>query len=370
MSKASLEAQGPGAIRRIFLPGLFLALLFGALWTRRPPALSDPDSVARDVLEISGSTMGTTYRILIVESGLDAAGQAALGQSITDTLKAVNDSMSTYLPDSEISRFNDSPSIEPVAVSQGFVQVVQQAQVISLATKGAFDVTVAPLVDAWGFGPNGVQDIPSDEALAALSEHVGFEKISLDGQSLVKSDPRLRIDLSAIAKGWGVDQIALLLGQQGHADFLVEIGGEIQARGQNRFGDLWQLGIEEPEVGQRSVQQVVGLRDQAMATSGNYRNFIGEGAQRRSHTVDPRTSRPVTHSLASVSVITDNCTDADAWATALSVLGPEEGFALAESLNLAAFFLVRENGQFAKKATTAFNGLIKNTALLFNKEIQ
>jgi thiamine biosynthesis lipoprotein len=357
MSEASLEAQGPGAIRRIFLPGLFLALLFGALWTRRPPVVSDPDSVALDVLEISGSTMGTTYRILVVESGLEEAGQAALGQAITGTLEAVNDSMSTYLPDSEISRFNDRLSTEPMAISQGFAQVVQRAHVVSLATEGAFDVTVGPLVDAWGFGPKGVQETPSDEELVALSEHVGFEKILLADESLVKTDPRLRVDLSAIAKGWGVDQVALLLAQRSHTDFLVEIGGEIQARGHNPNGDLWQLGIEEPVEGERSVQQVVGLRDQALATSGDYRNFIGEGAQRRSHTVDPRTSRPVTHALASVSVIADNCTDADAWATALSVLGPDEGFVLAESLNLAAFFLIRENGQFVKRATPAFNRL-------------
>jgi thiamine biosynthesis lipoprotein len=313
--------------------------------------------VALDVLEINGATMGTTYRILVVEPDLEKAGQVDLGQAITDTLDSVNASMSTYLPHSEISRFNDRISTEPMAISQGFAQVVQHARGVSLATQGAFDVTVGPLVDAWGFGPKGDQEIPSDEALAALSAHVGFEKILLVDGSLAKTDPRLRIDLSAIAKGWGVDQMALLLAQRGHTDFLVEIGGEIQARGHNPYGDLWQLGIEAPVEGERSVQQVVGLRDQAMATSGDYRNFIGEGAQRRSHTVDPRTSRPVTHSLASVSVVADDCTDADAWATALSVLGPEEGFVLAESRQIAAFFLIRENGQFVQRATSAFNRL-------------
>jgi len=351
----SQEAQGPGTFRRFILPALFLALLFGALWTRRPAPT--PVAEAPEVLEINGPTMGTSYRVLVVESGLDEAGRSFLGQAITEALVAVNASMSTYLPDSEISRFNDAQSVEPMVVTAGFEQVVRRAQEISQATGGAFDVTVGPLVEAWGFGPKGEQEIPTDSVLNELAEFVGFEKLLVTSKGLAKSDPRVRIDLSAIAKGWGVDQVALLLVKRGHNRFLVEIGGEIQARGLNAQGSPWQLGIEKPSVGEREVQQVVGLTNQAMATSGDYRNFIGEGAQRRSHTVDPRTSRPVDHALASVSVVADNCTDADAWATALTVLGPTEGFALAESLGLAAFFLVRENGTLVEKATPAFNGL-------------
>jgi thiamine biosynthesis lipoprotein len=212
-------------------------------------------------------------------------------------------------------------------------------------------------VEAWGFGPQGEQEIPTDSVLKELAEFVGFKKLLVSSKGLAKSDPRVRIDLSAIAKGWGVDQVASLLAERGHNRFLVEIGGEIQAHGMNAQGSPWQLGIEKPSVGERDVQQVVGLTNQAMATSGDYRNFIGEGAQRRSHTVDPRTSRPVDHALASVSVVADNCTDADAWATALTVLGPTEGFAIAESLGLAAFFLVRENGNIVEKATSAFGRL-------------
>lgn len=361
MSRASSEEgasseQGPGAIRRFILPALFLVLLFGALWTRRP-APAPVAEAAPDVLEINGPTMGTTYRILVVGPGLDSDGQTELGQAITEELIAVNASMSTYIPDSEISRFNDLESTEPMAISSGFAQVIRRAQSISRATEGAFDITVGPLVNAWGFGPQGEQGMPTEAELESISEFVGFERIQLTVDGLAKNDPRVRIDLSAIAKGWGVDQLAALLLNRQHRNFMVEVGGEIQAHGRNPLGTAWQLGIEKPSIGERGVQQVVGLNNQAMATSGDYRNFIGESAQRRSHTVDPRTLRPVDHALASVSVVAENCTDADAWATALTVLGPNAGFELAESLGLAAFFLIRENGQIIEKATPAFAGL-------------
>jgi thiamine biosynthesis lipoprotein len=333
-----MEDEGPGAMRRIVLPALFLVLLFGALWVRRP-AEEPPAPVLPDVLEITGPTMGTTYRILVVGAGLDEPGQQQLGAAIATELEAVNASMSTYLPDSEISRFNGALSTDPFPISEGFAEVLRRAHAISVASEGAFDISVGPLVDAWGFGPAGEQELPSEEQVALLRSRVGFEKLQLDGGLLSKSMPELRIDLSAIAKGWGVDQIAALLRSRGHRDLMVEIGGEVYASGKNQSGSAWRLGIERPQMEGRDVQEVVGLQNQAMATSGDYRNFIGEGADRRSHTIDPRTGHPVSHELASVSVVAENCTDADGWATALTVLGPEAGFELAQSLNLAAFFM-------------------------------
>ena len=351
MSQSSLEEMEPGMFRRFMLPAAFLALLFWALFTRRP----EPPP---EVLEIAGPTMGTNYRILVVEAGLDESGQQDLGAAIAESLQAVNASMSTYIPDSEISRFNAHQSSEPFPISVGFVAVLEEAQAISLATEGAFDATVGPLVNLWGFGPDSAPEEVDEEAVAAARERVGFQHLTLNEGQLSKAVPDQVVDLSAIAKGWGVDQLVSLLEERGHGHFMAEIGGEVATRGTNPAGESWKLGIEKPVVGERDVHSIVGLNNQAMATSGDYRNFIGEGAERRSHTIDPRTGRPVTHQLASVSVVASSCTLADGWATALTVLGPEEGLKLAEAQGLAAFFLVREpDGSFSESATSAFDRL-------------
>lgn len=351
MTRGSPESMEPGALRRFVLPIGFLVLLFWALFTRRP----EP---APEVLEISGPTMGTQYRILIVEAGLDGPGQQALGAAIEETLVAVNASMSTYLPDSEISRFNALESTEPFAISADFAAVLVESQAISEASGGAFDATVGPLVNLWGFGPEDAPSEVSDEALETQRARVGYQHLSVGEGSLSKSVANQVVDLSAIAKGWGVDRLVALLEERGHQNFMAEIGGEVSARGTNHKGGAWRLGIEKPLMEGRKVHTVVELSDMAMATSGDYRNFIGEGADRRSHTIDPRTGRPVTHSLASVSVVAESCMEADGWATALTVLGPEEGLQKAEEEGLAAFFLVRESdGSFTESATTAFSGL-------------
>ena len=213
-------------------------------------------------------------------------------------------------------------------------------------------------MNLWGFGP---EDAPTEVTQALLDEQrsrVGYQHLQVGDESLSKAVANQVVDLSAIAKGWGVDQIVSLLEQRGHQNFMADIGGEVAARGTNAKGGAWRLGIEKPLLEGRKVHSVVELTNQAMATSGDYRNFIGEGADRRSHTIDPRTGRPVTHSLASVSVVADSCTEADGWATALTVLGPEEGLAKAEAEGLAAFFLVREaDGSFTESSTSAFSGL-------------
>ena len=351
MTRGSPESKEPGVLRRFVLPIGFLVLLFLALFTRRP----DP---VPEVLEISGQTMGTQYRVLIVEAGLDGPGQQELGADIEETLRAVNASMSTYIEDSEISRFNASESTEPFPISSGFAEVLREAQAISESTGGAFDATVGPLVNLWGFGPEEAPDEVSEAALDQERERVGFQHLTVEAESLTKGVANQVVDLSAIAKGWGVDQLVRVVEEAGHQNFMAEIGGEVATRGTNANGGLWRLGIEKPLLEGRKVHSVVELSNQAMATSGDYRNFIGEGASRRSHTIDPRTGRPVTHSLASVSVVAESCTKADGWATALTVLGPEEGLLKAEEEGLAAFFLVREgDGSFSESATTAFSGL-------------
>ena len=266
--------------------------------------------------------------------------------------------MSTYISDSEISRFNSHRSLEPVDVSDGFEEVLSLALAISSRSQGAFDVTVGPLVNLWGFGPEDAPEAVDEAVLEETLSRVGFAHLALSNGAVAKSNPALEVDFSAIAKGWGVDQLADLLVEKNHQDFLVEIGGEVRASGLNPENQPWRLGIEKPLIGEREVHHVVELKNQAMATSGDYRNFVGEGAQRRSHSIDPRTGRPVAHSLASVSVVAADCASADAWATALTVLGPEEGFEIAEKEGIVAFFLVRENdGSFSEKTTAAFGRL-------------
>ncbi len=239
---------------------------------------------------------------------------------------AVDTAMSTYQDDSELSRFNRHGT-EPFEVSDSMIEVVSEAQRIAELSSGAFDITVGPLVDAWGFGPDPGGDPPDADTIAVLLADNGFRRLDVDPEqrTLQKENAAIRCDLSAIAKGYAVDRVALGLTDLGLVDFMVEIGGEVRAVGRNAVGEAWRIGIERPEAGSRGMWSAVALADAAMATSGDYRNYYEKDGVRISHTIDPRTGRPVTHRLASVRVIHPSCMTADALATAISVLGPEEG---------------------------------------------
>jgi thiamine biosynthesis lipoprotein len=229
---------------------------------------------------------------------------------------------------------------------------------IGVVTHGAFDVTVGPLVDAWGFGPDKRMVAPSAEALAEILPIIGSDKIEISEAGLTKAHPDLSIDLSAIAKGYAVDLIVDRLQGIGANNVLMEVGGEIVARGKSPSGHVWRLGIETPSATGREVFEVVGLSDEAMATSGDYRNFYEVDGARVSHLIDPRTAQPIAHRLASVTVITERCSTADAWATALSVLGEDEGLKLAEAQGLKAYFIVRDaDGTFSTRSTSTFQSL-------------
>jgi len=227
---------------------------------------------------------------------------------------------------------------------------------ISRLTDGAFDITVGPVVNLWGFGPvHREEAIPSDDAIRKALQRVGYAHIDTR-----KSPPAIRkdradveIDLSAIAKGYAVDQIGGHLESVGVSNYLVEIGGELRARGQKAPATPWKVGIEKPIPNGRAVQRVASLEDQAMATSGDYRNFFERNEQRFSHTINPRTGRPITHTLASVTVIDTTSMHADAMATALMVLGPEAGYELAKREKLAALFIIRNSDGFREKSTPA-----------------
>ncbi|NIO10979.1 MAG: FAD:protein FMN transferase ApbE [Deltaproteobacteria bacterium] len=313
-----------------------------------------------ELIRISGPTMGTTYSVKLrnLPSGLDPD---SLQRQIERILERINGSMSTYLEDSELSRFNRQVSTDWIEVSSETLEVINAAMQTSKMTDGAFDITVGPLVNLWGFGPHRRDNgIPSEAHIRAALNKVGYDKIHTrtTAPAIRKDHPKTEVDLSAIAKGYAVDQITEHLEKTGVFDYLVEIGGELRAHGMNANGTPWTVGIEKPISSQKVLHKVVQLTDQAMATSGDYRNFFKYKGNRFSHTIHPRTGRPVEHQLASVTVIGPSSMIADALATGLNVMGPEIGFELAEREKIAALFIIREGDSFRTRATAAFAEVI------------
>jgi FAD:protein FMN transferase len=310
--------------------------------------------------ELTGRTMGTRFSVTIAEA-LEEPQRDQLQHDIETQLAEVEKGMSTYLVDSEISRFNLSTSTGWFAVSAGTCHAVETAQGVSRLSGGAFDVTVGPLVNLWGFGPATVEPKPPPQsAIDAALERVDYRLLhtDCDRPALRKERADVYVDLSAYAKGLGVDEVADLLEARGIQNYLVEIGGELRLHGVDAGGDRWAIAIETPSGDRRTAGRIVSLSDKAMATSGDYRNFFEYKGQRYSHTIDPRTGRPTHHGLASVTVIADDAALADALATALLVLGPEEGFALALKEGIPAFFQVRQGEGFAKRETPTFRAHI------------
>lgn len=313
-------------------------------------------SQEQEALALHGRTMGTSYSIQVVNPPINLDRQL-LQTEIDRELEWVNDLMSTYREDSELSRFNHNRSEDWFAVSPALAFLVEQAQEISVTSNGAFDTTVGPLVNLWGFGPDGSPGaMPSDSQIAKARRRIGHAKLQArtDPPALRKSEPELYLDLSAIAKGYGVDRVADLLDRARLHNYLVEIGGELRGHGHNGSGQAWRIAVERPDPGAREVQSVVELRNGAMATSGDYRNFIERDGALYSHTIDPRTGRPVEHNLASVTVLAPTAARADALATAFLALGPDEGLALAESLQTAALFILRTSNGFQERQTSLF----------------
>ena len=310
-----------------------------------------------------GATMGTTYAVTVVGRGMDEPRLAGLRAAVQAALDDVDATMSHYRPDSDLSRFNRRPDTTAVPVPRGMLGVVRESISISRMTGGAFDVTVAPLVDAWGFGANGpVSAPPRDAEIEDVRRDVGYVHLEVDdtASTLRKRRPGVRIDLSAIAKGHGVDRAAEALDEAGITDYLVEVGGEVRARGATERATPWRIGIERPRPAPSGVHGVVPLRNAALATSGDYRNFYDLAGVRVSHTIDPRTGRPVTHRLRSVSVLADRCVRADGLATALEVLGPDDGYSLALERGWAALFIVEDrDGTLRDRPTPAFEALAR-----------
>lgn len=316
------------------------------------------DDTGEDAMtKIEGQTMGTTYSVKIAnaEGTLDVD---TLATEIAASLDEVDTLMSTYKTASELSLFNNDAANTPRALSSETARVIQTALNAAEATGGAFDPTIGPLVDLWGFGPAGTRnDVPGTEAIMSARATVGHQQIVVSDSTFSKTNAATRLDLSGIAKGYGVDKIAELLNAKGFDNYLVEVGGEIRAKGVSTGDRAWRLGIEKPDPLARDVQYVVNLDGHAMATSGNYRIFFEAEGARFAHIIDPRTGEPTNHNLASVTVLAKSTMEADALSTAMLVMGPEDAMEFAATHEIAAFFITGENGRFSDAASPAFEKL-------------
>ncbi|MEP5568070.1 MAG: FAD:protein FMN transferase [Halioglobus sp.] len=332
--------------------GFFVALALTLLVACERPA---------EFYTLSGSTMGTTWNAtLVLPSGSELQQQQLL-TGIESLLEAVNDSMSTYRNESEISRFNLSPEDQWFSVSTDFYVVLSAALAVGRQSGGAYDITVGPLVNLWGFGPKGlVFEPPPAEAITDVKQRVGQDYLRLNGDSRsLKKSADVYLDFSSIAKGFAVDKIARWLDDQGIADYLIEVGGEMRVAGMSPRGDAWRVAIEQPDMGRLDVASAIRLSNTGVATSGDYRNYFEAEGVRYSHSIDPRTGYPVAHELVSVTVVHPSAMLADAWATALTVLGAEDAWSVALEQGLAVYLIQRDGDGFSSRYTDAFAPMLE-----------
>ncbi len=312
-------------------------------------------------LQFAGETMGTSYLVKLAGAEVSAARLERLAADVHAALDGVDRGMSLYRPDSELMRLNRHAAATPLPLSKDLYEVLAAGQRVAELSQGAFDVSVAPLVHVWGFGSEKRRVVPARGEVQAQRAAVDYRGLRIDGghRAATKSHPDLQVDLGGIAKGYGVDLAALALEASGVENYMIEVGGEVRTRGRNAQGRPWQIGIEEPDAMPQRARAVVPLAGSSMATSGDYRIYFEQAGRRYSHEIDPRTAAPIVHGLASVTVIADDCMSADALATALIVLGPQAGWALAKRERLAAYFIVRDtDGRLHDRATESFAALV------------
>lgn len=313
---------------------------------------------ADEEIALAGAVQGTTYHIKLVTHG-KSIDSAQLQQAIEAVYEDIDRKLSNYREDSEISRLNRQETTDWLDVSPEIAELVAIAREVHAKSDGCYDLTVKPLFDLWGFSRHQNR-VPSDAEIDALLPHIGMDKVELDlpSRRIRKKDPLFRIDLSSIAQGYTVGRVADLLEARGVENYLVEIGGEMRVKGRKANGSAWRVAIEKPLPYTREVERILAVREKngvAIMTSGTYRNFFQEGGKQYSHILDPRTGRPVTHRLLSVTVLHEDPTWADAWSTALLCLGEVEGYRIAEREGLRALFISHENGESKEHLTPAFN---------------
>ena len=359
-------------------------LLFAALyWLGSQPRLK----------QFEGKTMGTTYHVSYVDT-LFSNSVDTIASAVHATLEDIDGRMSTYRADSELMQFNRSALAKPFTLSSDIVALVKQSQALSELSEGAYDITVGPLVNLWGFGPgdfsssvsdstkdataetptnikspafiqwiqkNNPVKIPTKEAIQSALDNVGYRYVIADSihSTLLRTRP-VFLDLSSIAKGYAVDQAARTLEHAGITNYMVEVGGEIFVGGKKPDNSPWRLAIRGPELSNSQPRAIVELQDKALATSGNYLNFFEIDGKRYSHTINPLTGGPEANRLAEVAVIHDTTAEADALATLFMVIGDEQGLALANKQNIAAYFTYHDNGGFTSVASEAFKPYLLN----------
>ncbi|NOQ26488.1 MAG: FAD:protein FMN transferase [Bacteroidales bacterium] len=308
-------------------------------------------------INIGGFTQGTTYNITY-----ESQENINYQEEIETLLANFDSSLSTYNELSVISQINYNKS----NITDEYLRIVfKKSEEVYKQTNKAFDLTVAPLVNAWGFGFRNKEEI-TNAKIDSILEFVGFNKVSLENSLIVKSDPRVMLDVNAIAQGYSVDVVAEMFEKKGIRNYLVEIGGEVKAKGVNNKGKVWKIGIDKPfdnnNIPGQELQAIVKLSNKSLATSGNYRKFYVRDGVKYSHTINPKTGYPVTHSLLSTTVIANDCMTADAYATAFMVMGLEEAYILAEKLSdiEALFVYSDENGEYIVKTTSAMDEVLED----------
>lgn len=329
------------------VPWLLLSLLLG---------LSACRNQTSQWVSLSGSTMGTYYVVKYLNQP-HLASPKIVQQTLDQRLEHINDLMSTYRPDSELSRFNRSRAVNQLfPLAPETMTVIREALRLHQLSEGGLDITLGPLVDLWGFGPEAPlqERIPTDQALTERRAWVGLDKLGIHPTGISKSIPPLALDLSGIAKGFGVDELAGYLASLGIEHYLVDIGGEMRFKGHNRQQQPWRIAIENPSDPSQPTSRLITPGEAALATSGDYRNYFEQSGVRYSHTLDPRTGRPITHHLVSATVLHPSCMTADGLATAFSVLGHEKALAIANQHQIPLLLLIKTPTGFTEHYSTAF----------------
>lgn len=304
---------------------------------------------------INGNTMGNKYTITLSSNLYSAQKAFALRNQIESELEKVNSIMSTWRDDSEISQLNVLAANQEMYLSAPLAQIINESLVIEKMTHGAFDITIAPLVKLWGFGPNGIpNNIPEASVIKETKKYTGSALIQLYNNRFIKKDNRVQLDLSGIAKGYGVDVLAQVLDSHGYHDYLIDIGGEIFVKGNKPDGSPWTIGIEDPRKANKIINTRIKVDGMAVATSGDYRNYFEFEGGRYSHVIDPKTGWASPTNVVSATVIAPQCSTADAFATAAMVMGAKQAIEVATKHNIALMVIEDQFGTVKVHRSPAF----------------
>ncbi|MFH7825278.1 FAD:protein FMN transferase ApbE [Kluyvera chengduensis] len=322
---------------------------------------SAPATPKAQVTVLDGKTMGTFWRVSVV--GLDQNRVEELRQKVQTLLDGDDQLLSTWKHDSALMRFNHSQSTTPWPVSEGMADIVTESLRIGQKTQGAMDITVGPLVNLWGFGPDKQPvKTPTQAQIDAAKARTGLEKLTVINragqQYLQKSIPDLYVDLSTVGEGYAADHLARLMTEEGISRYLVSVGGALVSRGMNGEGQPWRVAIQKPTDRENAVQAIVDINGHGISTSGSYRNYYELDGQRISHVIDPQTGRPITHKLVSVTVIAPTALEADGWDTGLMVLGTEKAQQVVREQGLAVYMIMKEGDGFTTWMSPQFRAFL------------